>query len=126
MEGLKGLEGMKGLEGLKNLQKYGKPEDKNERDKSVLFSACIQFPIAIAMAVVGGVYINYCKYSQAALFLQIYGGLVMGTSSLKIWAYFFKNKMDFVDKIVPGLELAEFIVTIWGSIVVFSKLSFSI
>ena len=122
MEGLKGLEGMKGLEGLKNLQKYGKPEDKNKRDKSVLFSACIQLPIAIAMVVVGAVYFNNCNYSQAALFLQIYGGLVMGTSSLKIWAYFFKNKMDFVDKIVPGLELAEFIVTIWGSIVVFSKL----
>ena len=66
--------------------------------------------------------INNFKYSQAVLFLKKYGGLVMGTSSLKIWAYFFKNKMDFVDKIVPGLELAEFIVTIWGSIVVFSKL----
>ena len=78
------------------------------------------------MVVVGAVYFNNCNYSQAALFLQIYGGLVMGTSSLKITAYFFKNKMDHIDKIVPALEFAEFVVTIWGSIVVFSKLSFSI
>ena len=74
------------------------------------------------MIVIGVVYTNDCPYSQATLFLQIYGGVIFGASFNKIFFYFMKHKYDLMDKIIPALDLAEFIIIIWGSIVVFSTL----
>ena len=73
-----------------------------------------------AMIVIGVVYNNDCPYSQATLFLQVYGGVIFGASFNKIFFYFMKHKYDLMDKIIPALDLAEFIIIIWGSIVVFS------
>jgi len=75
------------------------------------------------MIVIGVVYTNDCPYSQATLFLQIYGGVIFGASFNKIFFYFMKHKYDLMDKIIPALDLAEFIIIIWGSIVVFSAYS---
>lgn len=104
------------------------PEQKEKRWKSTLFSACIQGAVAIAMVVIGNVYHKDCKYSNATLFLQIYGSVVMAGASLKIWGYFTRNKfgekgMKGTNAIVPILDLVEFVLTIVGSVWVFGKLN---
>ena len=104
------------------------PEQREKRWKSILFSGCIQGIVAIAMVVIGNVYHKDCNYSNATLFLQIYGSVVMAGASLKIWGYFTRNKfgekgMKGTNAIVPILDLVEFVLTIVGSVWVFGKLN---
>ena len=101
------------------------PEQREKRWKSILFSGCIQGIVAIAMVVIGNVYHKDCNYSNATLFLQIYGGVVMGGAALRISGYFMRNKGEKGMKgnaVIPILDFIEFILTIVGSVWVFGKL----
>ena len=118
------MNNMSNMEGMFKGQET--PEQREKRWKSVLFSGCINGVVAIAMLVIGSVYHKNCNYSNAALFLQIYGGVVLGGAALRISGYFTRNKggekgMKGTNAIVPILDFVEFILTIVGSVWVFGK-----
>ena len=67
---------------------------------------------------------QYCKEGKAPLFLMVGGGVVLTTSCLKILALCTPCDCDDLIVqyiVVPLASIADFVVLIWGSVVVFGK-----
>ena len=98
-------------------------EDRKRRQKQMLLPNVSNLALCIAMVIVGAQYKDDCRESNAPLFLMLGGGIVLATTVFKLIAYFTPCETD--DKLViilePVADLANFVVLLWGSIVIFGK-----
>ena len=115
---------------MENLQKkYADEteEDKQKRKKQQLLPAFVYLGISVAMLILGVKHNNDedCPAGDnaATRFLTVGGAVLLVSSALKILAYVTPCECD--DKIAevlgPLLDMAYFIVIIWGSVLVFGK-----
>lgn len=97
--------------------------DRKKRQKQMLFPNVFNLALCIAMVIVGAQYKDDCRDGNAPLFLMLGGGIVLATTAFKLIAYFTPCETD--DKIAvilePVADLANFVVLIWGSVVIFGK-----
>ena len=114
---------------LENLQKkYADEteEEKQKRKKKELLPAFVYLGVSVAMLIIGVKYTGEdCPGGEATRFLTVGGAVLLVSSALKILAYV--TPCEFDDKIAefltPLLDAAYFIVIIWGSFLVFGKLT---
>ena len=102
-------------------------EDKQKRKKQQLLPAFVYLGISVAMLILGVKHNNDedCPAGDnaATRFLTVGGAVLLVSSALKILAYVTPCECD--DKIAevlgPLLDMAYFVVIIWGSVLVFGK-----
>ena len=106
----------------KKQKKVKSPEEaKSQFRKQVLAPTLINLAVSIGMVIIGVQYSDQDKTESAAIFLKVAGGVLLTSSIIKIFAYLVPSIPDekVVDIISPILDLAYFIVVIWGSVKVF-------
>jgi len=109
------------MEAMKAKYQEESPDEQQKRKRKLLFPAFINFAVGIAMVVVGAVYNNQDMNGSATDFLMIGGSVLLTTNFIKLVAYATPCKEDdkVADVITPILDLAYFIIVIWGSVKVF-------
>ncbi len=116
---------MENLESLAKRAKDESPEDQKKRERMEAFVAFIHMCLGIAMLALGVHYEDDDKTGEATSFLKVGGGVQLAANALKILAYLTPCKFD--DKIqavvTPLLDVAYFIIVIWGSVRVFGKIA---
>jgi len=113
------------MEAMKAKYAEESPDEQQSRKRKLLFPAFINFAVGIAMVVVGAVYNDQDQIGSATDFLMIGGSVLLTTNFIKLVAYSTPCKEDdkVADVITPILDLAYFIIIIWGSVKVFSAYS---
>jgi len=119
------MKNMMDMEAMKAKYQEESPEECKKRKRQLLFPAFINFAVGIAMLVVGVVYDEEDKTRAATNFLMVGGGVLLATNLIKLVAYATPCKGDdkVADVITPILDLAYFIIVIWGSVKVFGAYS---
>merc|ERR1712223_2237319 len=119
------MKNMVDMEAIKAKYSEESPEEQQKRKRQLLFPAFINFAVGIAMLVVGIVYDDEDKNGSATNFLMVGGGVLLATNLIKLVAYATPCKGDdkVADVITPILDLAYFIIVIWGSVKVFGAYS---
>jgi len=119
------MKNMVDMEAMKAKYSEESPEEQQKRKRQLLFPAFINFAVGIAMLVIGIVYDDQDTNGAATDFLMIGGGVLLATNLIKLVAYATPCKQDdkVADVITPILDLAYFIIVIWGSVKVFSAYS---
>lgn len=111
------------IEALKNRYSNESPEDKEKRNKANTITAAVHFGIGIAMVVISLYYEDDDNIGVATHYLKVAGSVMITAGALRMIAI--RTPWKFDDKIadcgVPLLDVALFIINIWGSVIVFSK-----
>ena len=101
------------------------PEARQKRQKQLVGVNFVNLALNIAMVVIGVQYNNEedCRNGDAPKYLLIGGSIILAMSAMKIIAFLTPWKWDdkIVDILTPLADLTSFVVTIWGSVVVFGK-----
>ena len=111
-------------------KKYGdeNEEDKAKREKQLGIGASVNLGMSIAMIILGVWYDSEDKTGDATDFLKVWGAVLCVNSAMKVVSFMTPCKCD--DKITaimsPLLDIAYFIVVIWGSVHVFGKLIYGL
>ena len=105
-------------------QQTASPEEKTKQKRAMLVPHCFRLMLYIPMVVIGCQHNGECDM-PAPLYLLVGGGAGFAITLLKIIAILTPSDCD--DKIAnalsPVASIFSFVVTIWGSIVVFSSYS---
>ena len=101
------------------------PAVREKQQKALVLPNLLSLAISIAMVVIGAQYYDdrFCR-NDAPLYLLVGGGITVGMTGLKIFAWL--TPCEFDDKLAnfltPLSSFANLCVLIWGSVVVFGML----
>ncbi len=109
--------------GIVKMSNLESPESKAKKMKMQAYLALVNFCSGIGMVIMGALN-NDVDKTDATLFLIVGGSYQMSTAVLKMLVLFGYYKFQWNEKallVIPLVDLAYFVIIIWGSVAVFGK-----